>query len=113
MNKLYELIKLISSNSFIVCADGVFIPIDNVATALLDKHREEINTLCAQNDLQFSVAPPTTEEVQQAKLDDEGRMIGMETVTKFVKKNNYEQKGGFWLGTANTTPDAFAKALGK
>ena len=111
MNKLYELIKLISSNSFIVCADGVFIPVDNVATALLDKHREDINTLCAQSDLQFSTIQPQTEDLQAPQYDANGEFTGMETVTKFVVKNNYEQKGGFWVGKSKNTFDTFAQAL--
>ena len=113
MDKLYELIKLISSNSFITLDGGIMIPIDNVSTSLLDKHREDINTLCAQYDLQFSPIAPKVEEVQQAKFDANGEYVGQETVSKFVKKNGFEQKGGYWLSASLDTPEGFAKSLGR
>ena len=111
MEQLYKLIKLISPNNFITKDNGIFIPIDSVNTKLLDKHREDINTLCAQSDLQFSTIQPQTEDLQAPQYDANGEFTGMETVTKFVVKNNYEQKGGFWVGKSKNTFDTFAQAL--
>ena len=113
MEKLRELIKLISSNGFKLLPDGILIPIDSISTALLDKHREEISALCAKLDLQFTPISPKFEEVQQAKFDDNGDYIGQETVKKFVKKNGFEQKGGYWLSASLDTPEGFAKSLGR
>tara|TARA_R100000808_G_C2137259_1_gene145405 strand:+ start:916 stop:1260 length:345 start_codon:yes stop_codon:yes gene_type:complete len=113
MEQLYKLIKTISSNNFITKTDGIFIPIDNINKSLLAKHRDAINSLCTDADLQFNTIPPKTVEVDEPQYSDSGDFIGLEKVTKFVVDDKgYEQKGGFWIGKSRNTLDAFAQALG-
>ena len=91
MKELVKLINLISGGNVIPTKKGSLIPETSIDFALLEKHKSEINQLCASNNLKISKLPKKV--TQMPNFSEDGTFMGMMDVEDkdsgglFIMKN--------------------------
>ena len=103
--KLLKLIKSVSINNFIVVpAKGILITDKNINHTMLNKHRDEIGSLCVQLDKVFNHNEAKLEMKTDFELvDDEYKPVEKQVYA--TNRKGYEMRESIWIGNNNSTDE--------
>ena len=108
--KLLNLIKAISNNNFrVIAGQGILITDSNINHTQLDKHRDEIGTLCTKLGKVFNHNEAQLETVTEFQMND-GKYEPVEVERYKKNRKGYDMKESIWIG-ANSSSDEDALAV--
>tara|TARA_R100001594_G_C3965014_1_gene246327 strand:- start:9 stop:359 length:351 start_codon:yes stop_codon:yes gene_type:complete len=111
--QLFNLIKLVSGNNYRFITDkGFLIRKEDINHSVLAEHRDELNTLCAQNNMKLNHNEDQFDEKDVPSFNDDGSFKGMEKEKVYkLNRRGYEMRESIWIGKIDTELEEEALAF--